>query len=117
MFGFNNEAKKKREEREARKERNALKAQQLRYEKYWEWRNSEEYKRMNHLKTLIITAYETVNIKINDGYNQIDESFTRADYLEDFKVFFKPEVFDKLKGWCEEYITLCKKEDESKFMG
>lgn len=109
MFEFNNKVNK---EREVRKERNALKAQQSRFEKWCKWCNSEEHKRMYHLKTLIIKTYGTVNIKMDNEYDRLDESFTRADYVEDFAIFFDPKVFDKLKDWCREYEILREKEDE-----
>jgi len=109
MFGFNNKVNK---EREARKERNALEAQQRKFEIWRKWCNSEEHKRMYHLKTLIIKTYGTVNIKMDNEYDRLDESFTRADLIEDFAIFFDPKVFDKLKDWCREYEALCKEEDK-----
>jgi len=121
MFGFNNKVNKEREankEREVNKEiedikeRNALEAKQRKFKKYWEWRDSEEFKRMSHLKTLIVNAYGTVNINMDNEYGRLDESFTRADLIEDFAIFFDPKVFDKLKDWCREYEALCKEEDK-----
>ena len=109
MFGFNNKVNK---EREARKERNALEAQQRKFEKYWKWNHSEEYKRMLHLKTLIIKAYGTVGINVDIFDEVLSYEFTREDYVEDFKVFFRPEVFNKLQEWCKEYEILREKKDE-----
>lgn len=90
MFGFN-------------KVREELKSE---YDAIQEWYNTEEYKRLRYLATLITDTYGTVNIKLDKV--ALDEQHTRADYLEDYKVFFKPEVFDKLKDWCREYEALCK---------
>lgn len=64
---------------------------------YYDWVASEEYKQFQHLQTLIIKMYEMVNIKADLLGIRIDESFTRSDFIEDFKMFFKPEVFNKLK--------------------
>lgn len=112
MFGFNNKVNK---EREAKKEQNLIKARMNSYERLRKWLNSEEHKRFNHLQTLIIKAYETVGIKAEryeQGFGNLIECYTREDYLEDFKVFFKPEVFDKLKEWCKEYEFLRDKENK-----
>lgn len=111
MFGFNNKVKK---EREAKKEQSYLsefnRIRELN-KKYEEWQLSDEYKRFNQLQTLIIKAYESVNIEADLLGVRIDEIFTREDYLEDFKVFFRPEVFNKLKEWCKEYEILREKEN------
>ena len=79
---------------------------------YWEWLGSEEGKRIEHLQTLIIKTYETVNIKAEICVRRLDETYIREDYLNDFQVFFKPEVFNKLKEWCKEYEALCDKESK-----
>lgn len=81
------------------------------YEIFQDWSNSEDGKRLKHLRTLITKTYESVNIKADFEGARLDKNFTREDYLEDFKVFFKPEVFDKIKDWCKEYEMLCEKED------
>ena len=80
------------------------------YQAYYDWTGSEECNRMHHLQNLIIKTYETVNIKADILGRRLNESFTREDYLEDFKVFFKPEVFNKLREWCKEYEILRNKE-------
>ena len=77
-----------------------------------DWKNSEDCKRLRHLETLILKTYESVNFKAYLMGTRLDESFTREDYLEDFKVFFKPEIFNKLKDWCKEYEMLCEKENK-----
>jgi len=87
-----------------------IKARKEKFKKIDDWNNSEDYKRLRHLQTLIIKTYESVSIKVDLMDTRLDESFTREDYLEDFKVFFKPEIFDKLKDWCKEYEMLCEKE-------
>ena len=79
-------------------------------QKYFDWRESEDYKRFSHLETLIIKTYETVNIKAELMGFRLNESFTRSDFIEDYKLFFKPEVFDKLKDWCSQYELLREKE-------
>lgn len=113
MFGFNNKVNNKvNKEREARKERNALEAQQSKFEIWSKWCNSEEHKLMYHLKTLIIKTYATVGIKADIIGERISDEFTRADLIEDFAIFFDPKVFDKLKDWCREYEALCKEEDK-----
>ena len=99
MFGLNNFSK------ELANQRNKLK-------KCNEYYKSNEYKRLIHLETLIIKAYESVSIKADKYTDRLNESFTREDYVEDFKVFFRPEVFNKLKEWCKEYEILREKEDE-----
>lgn len=85
------------------------------HKKMFEWADSKERKRLLHLETLILKTYETVNIKADrycGGFGHILDNFTRVDYLEDYEVFFKPEVFDKLKDWCREYEALRKEEDK-----
>lgn len=82
------------------------------YKAYYDWLGSEDGNRIVHLQTLIIKTYETVNIKAEICVRRLNESFTREDYLEDFKVFFKPEVFKKLREWCKEYEALCKDEEK-----
>lgn len=77
---------------------------------YWDWLGSEEGKRIYHLQTLIMKTYETVNIKAEISVRRLGEIYTSEDYLNDFQVFFKPEVFNKLKEWCKEYETLRAKE-------
>lgn len=79
-----------------------------------DWCNSEEHKRFNHLQTLIIKAYESIGIKLDTfAYGEmLTEEFTRDDYINDYAVFFKPEVFDKLKEWCKEYEILRKLESK-----
>ena len=91
-----------------------VKEMKNKYELIKEWNNSKDYKRLYHLQTLIIKTYESVNIKaeLEDPRRRIDENFTRDDYLEDFKVFFNPEIFNKLKDWCKEYEMLCEKENQ-----
>ena len=79
-------------------------------EAYWNWRKSEEGKRIEHLQTLIMKTYETVNIKTELCGHRLSETYISSDYLEDFRVFFKPEVFNKLSDWCKEYETLRAKE-------
>lgn len=81
---------------------------------YFDWIETEDYKRLKHLETLIIKTYETVNIKFGDVYDDvIDETFTGSGYVEDFEIFFKPEIFNKLKEWCREYEMLLKKHYEA----
>lgn len=82
------------------------------HQKYFDWIASEDNKLFNHLQTLIIKTYDTVNIKADLLGLRLDESFTRGDYIEDFKMFFKPEVFDKLKDWCRQYELLREKEQK-----
>jgi hypothetical protein len=79
---------------------------------YWAWLGSEEGKRIYHLQTLIMKTYETVNIEAEIYGRRLGEIYTSEDYLNDFQVFFKPEVFNKLKEWCKEYETLCKAEEK-----
>ena len=78
----------------------------------YDWCESNECQRLNHLETLIIKTYESINIKADKLIIRLDDNFTREDYVEDFRVFFKPEVFNKLKEWCKEYEMLAKKEQE-----
>ena len=89
-----------------------IKARRNQFEKIDDWNNSEVRKRLLHLRNLIIKTYESVNITADLIGTRLDESFTREDYIEDFKVFFKPEIFDKLKDWCKEYEMLFKKENK-----
>lgn len=89
-----------------------IKARRNQFEKIDDWNNSEVRKRLLHLRNLIIKTYESVNITADLIGTRLDESFTREDYIEDFKVFFKPEIFDKLKDWCKEYEMLCEKENK-----
>ena len=89
-----------------------IKARKEQFKKIDAWNNSEDCKRLRHLQTLIIKTYESVNFKADLMGTRLDESFTREDYLEDFKVFFKPEIFYKLKDWCKEYEMLCEKENK-----
>ena len=89
-----------------------IKARRNQFEKIHDWNNSEDCKRCIHLRTLIIKTYESVNIKADLIGTRLNDSFTREDYIEDFKVFFKPEIFDKLKDWCKEYEMLCEKENK-----
>ena len=89
-----------------------IKARRNQFEKIDDWNNSEVRKRLLHLRNLILKTYESVNIKADLIGTRLDESFTREDYLEDFKVFFKPEIFNKLKDWCKEYEMLCEKENK-----
>ena len=89
-----------------------IKARRNQFEKIDDWNNSEVRKRLLHLRNLIIKTYESVNITADLIGTRLDESFTKEDYLEDFKVFFKPEIFDKLKDWCKEYEMLCEKENK-----
>lgn len=77
---------------------------------WFDWIESEDYKRFAHLQTLILKTFETVKIKIELSGSRIDPSYTRDDFLEDFRVFFKPEVFNKLSEWCKEYEILRNKE-------
>lgn len=77
---------------------------------WFDWIESEDYKRFAHLQTLILKTFETVKIKIELSGSRIDPSYTRDDFLEDFRVFFKPEVFNKLSDWCKEYEILRNKE-------
>lgn len=77
---------------------------------WFDWMESEDFKRLNHLQTLILKTFETVNIKIDLSGARIDPSYTREDFIEDFRVFFKPEVFNKLSDWCKEYEILRNKE-------
>lgn len=108
MFGFNY---KDNLRKELEQEQKACDKARSRLDEINEWYNSEDYTRYRHLKTLIAKTYETVGIKV-DTYGEIngeiDEEFTRADYIEDFAVFFDPKVFDKLKDWCKEYESLNK---------
>lgn len=89
-----------------------IKARKEQFKIIDDWNNSEDCKRLRHLETLIIKTYESVNFNAYLMGSRLDESFTREDYLEDFKVFFKPEIFDKLKEWCKEYEMLCEKENK-----
>lgn len=89
-----------------------IKARKEQFKIIDDWKNSEDCKRLIHLRTLIIKTYELVNIKAYLIGTRINESFTREDYIEDFKIFFKPEIFDKLKNWCKEYEMLCEKENK-----
>ena len=81
-------------------------------EAYWDWRKSEEGKRIEHLQNLIMKTYETVNIKTELCGHRLSETYISSDYLEDYKVFFKPVVFNKLSEWCKEYEELCDKESK-----
>lgn len=81
---------------------------------YCDWLNTDNGKRISHLQTLIIKTYKSVNIEADLIGIRIDESFTREDYLEDFKVFFKEEIFKKLREWCKEYEIL--RAEESKIL-
>lgn len=99
MFGFNNKDNL-RQEATPKINYNA----RNRLDEINAWLDSEEHKRFVHLKTLIIKTYETVDIKVDIIGEEISEEFTRADLIQDFAVFFKPEVFDKLICWCEEYV-------------
>ena len=80
-------------------------------EEYLKWQASKEYNRLSQLETLIEKAYESVNIKPTK-FRRLFYNFTREDCLADFEVFFRPEVYNKLKEWCKEYRVLCKKENE-----
>ena len=71
-----------------------------------EWFASADYKRYIRLKNLIEMTYATVGISA-DTLGRYDD-FTRADYLEDYSIFFDPKVFDKLKDWCKEFEILNK---------
>lgn len=82
---------------------------------YLDWIETEDYKQLNHLQTLIIKAYGTVGITADLLGTRLDRSFTRSDYLEDFKVFFTPEVFKELRNWCRNYELL--REAECKATG
>lgn len=94
MFGFNNND-------------NFLTDLRIRSQQsYCDWLNTDNGKRISHLQTLIIKTYESINIKADLMGIRLDESFTREDYLEDFKLFFKPEIFSKLREWCKEYEML-----------
>lgn len=81
-----------------------------RYKEYYDWIESNEGKCLQHLETLIIKAYESVNIKADKLIRRLDDSYTGGYNVEDFRVFFKPEVFNKLKEWCKEYERLVQKE-------
>lgn len=89
-----------------------IKAMKNKYEIIQDWNNSEDYKRLSHLQTLIIKTYESVNIKTDLTGRRIEDNFILENNLEDFQVFFKPEIFDKLKDWCKEYKMLCEKENK-----
>ena len=89
-----------------------IKAMKNKYEIIQDWNNSEDCKRLNHLQTLIIKTYESVNIKTDLTGIRIEDNFILENNLEDFQVFFKPEIFDKLKDWCKEYEMLCEKENK-----
>lgn len=104
MFGFN----KKDTRSEGDKFKSDYIAWSDKQKAYWDWLESEDGKRIYHLQNLIICAYETANINIKDKLvgSRLDESYTRADCLRDYSVFFKPEVFKKLEYWCSEYETL-----------
>lgn len=104
MFGFNNNTQINEE--------TIYKATRDTYKEYYDWIESNEGHRLYHLETLIIKTYESVNIEADKSIRRLDDSFTREDYVEDFKVFFKPEVFNKLKEWCKEYEILVQKECE-----
>ena len=108
MFGFNN----KDTSSDYDKLSNAYKTCVSRQQRYWDWIGSEEGKRIYHLQTLIMKTYETVNIKAEICGRRLGEIYINEDYLNDFQVFFKPEVFNKLKEWCKEYETLCKEEEK-----
>lgn len=110
MFGFN----KKDTTSDYYKMISLQKSLKDRYKEYFEWQESDDYKLFNHLQKLIIKTYKTVNIKADLLGTRLDESLTRSDYIEDFKVFFKPEVFEKLKEWCRKYELL--REHEQKIM-
>ena len=104
MFGFN---KKNNDNDNFYSDCDRLqKALYDKHKEYFDWQGSVECKRFNHLQTLIIKTYESINIKADLIGTRLDESFTREDYLEDFKVFFKPEIFSKLREWCKEYEML-----------
>lgn len=113
MFGFN-----KKNNNEVDEYHNLEKLRKVYMERnkpYFDWIETDDYKLLNHLQTLISKTYETVNIKVDLIGIRLDRSFTRVDYVEDFNVFFKPEVFSKLREWCKDYETLC--EAESKATG
>lgn len=82
---------------------------------YFDWIESEDYKQLNHLQTLIIKAYETVGITADLDGERLDRSFTRSDYMEDYRIFFKPEIFKELIDWCRNYELL--REAECKAAG
>lgn len=106
MFGFN----KKDTTSDYDKIRILQKSIMDKHKEYFEWQESEEHKRYEHLQTLIIKTYESVNIKADLYGTRIAEDFTREDYIEDFKVFFKTEVFKELREWCKEYELYREKE-------
>ena len=86
-------------------------SKQKQVEEYYKWCSTKEYSRLLHLETLIEKAYESVNIKTTK-FRRLYFTFTKEDCIADYEVFFRPEVFNKLKEWCKEYRDLCKKEDE-----
>jgi hypothetical protein len=106
MFGF----KKKATLSENDEMTLAYKTMMAKRKPLFDWIESEDYKRFAHLQTLILKTFETVKIKIDLSGSRIDPSYTRDDFLEDFRVFFKPEVFNKLSDWCKEYEILRAKE-------
>lgn len=110
MFGFKNKVDLRNESTAIQPKVNYMASDRVK--EINDWYNSYEHKRFKHLQTLIIKAYETVGIKADTiAYGEmLMEEFTRDDYINDFAVFFKPEVFDKLKEWCEEYEILRKLE-------
>lgn len=89
-----------------------IKAMRNKFEIMQDWNNSDDCKRLRHLQTLIIKTYESVNIKADLLGARLKESFTNENYIEDFKVFFNTEIFDKLKDWCKEYEMLSVKETQ-----
>lgn len=109
MFGFNKK-KKNNNYDEYYKLQKALKY--YNHKEWYDWCDSEENKRFKHLETLIIKAYKTVNIEADLLGRRLNKSFTREDYLEDFKIFFEPKIFDKLKEWCREYEMFRVKEQK-----
>ena len=108
MFGF----KKKKEAKLSENDEMTLayRTTMNKNKPWFDWIESEDCSRFGHLQTLILKTFETVNIKIDLCGTRIDPSYTRDDFLEDFRVFFKPEVFNKLSDWCKEYEILRTKE-------